>query len=66
MQKQVSQTVKAGYFHLKKLSQIRPYNDLSKHLWTCAKVLNATVTSRLDFQNALLAGAHQATINPLQ
>jgi hypothetical protein len=28
--------------------------------------LNATVTSRLDFQNALLAGAHQATINPLQ
>ena len=64
MKMQVSQTVKAGYHHLRTISR----KDLRRNLGTepCARAINATVTSRQDYQNALLAGSHLCAIKPLQ
>lgn len=62
MKHQVSRTVQSGYYHLRRVKHIRQYLDQS----TCAKVINATVTSRLDYHNGLLAGEHANIIKPLQ
>ena len=62
MKKQVSQTVKSGYFHLRRIKHLRRYLDDK----TCARVINATVTSRIDFHNGLLCGSHKVIVKPLQ
>jgi hypothetical protein len=62
MRKQVSTTVRNGYFHLRRISHERRYINQE----TCAKVINSTVTSRLDFQNGLLLGANTRVLRPLQ
>ena len=62
LKEQVSRTARAGYQHLRSISRIRRNLDMS----SCAKVMHSTVTSRLDFHNALLAGTHQCITRPLQ
>jgi hypothetical protein len=62
MKNQISKTVQSGYYHLRRVKHIRHYLDKS----TCAKVINATVTSRLDFHNGLLAGARAYQLRALQ
>ena len=57
MEEQVSRTVRAGYLQLRRIG---------RQSYTCAKVINATVTARQDFHNALLAGSHMCTLKPLQ
>ena len=59
---QVRNTAKTGYHHIRNIGRIRKNLDDE----TCAKVINATVTSRQDYHNALLAGSYQCTIRPLQ
>jgi len=62
MHSQATSTVRAGYMHLRTVNKIR------KHLTdeACAKLLNATVTSRLDYHNGLLAGSRHNVTQPLQ
>ena len=62
MRKQVSTTMRNGYLQLRRISHIRKYINQD----TCAKIINSTVTSRLDFQNGLLLGAKAGVIRPLQ
>ena len=62
MEEQVSRTVRAGFLQLRRIGHIRRSLDDT----VCAKVINATVTARLDFQNALLAGSHLCVLKPLQ
>jgi hypothetical protein len=62
MRTQVQNTVKAGYYHLRTIGRIRKNLDDD----TCAKIINATVTSRQDYHNALLAGSYQCITEPLQ
>ena len=62
MRVHVQNTVKSGYHHLRNISRIRKNLDND----TCAKVINATVTSRQDYHNALLAGSYQCVTKPLQ
>jgi len=62
MEAQVNKVIKSVYYHLRQVSLIR------KHLTreACATLINATVTSRLDFQNGLLAGLSDKTLHRLQ
>eukprot|EP00914_Ancora_sagittata_P010870 GHVO01021245.1.p1 GENE.GHVO01021245.1~~GHVO01021245.1.p1 ORF type:complete len:196 (-),score=8.99 GHVO01021245.1:265-852(-) len=62
MQEQANRTTKAGYFHLRTINRIRKNLDVP----TCAKAINATITSRLDYHNALISGAHQCVMKPMQ
>jgi hypothetical protein len=59
---QVRSVVKSVNFHIRRIGKIRRYIDSD----TCAKVINATVTSRLDYHNALLAGIPDKYLRPLQ
>jgi hypothetical protein len=59
---QVLDVKKRAYYHLRNIVHIRPYlSDMA-----CARAIHATVTSRLDFNNALLLGIPKAHINQLQ
>ena len=62
MERQVKHTGKTSYFHLRNISRVRRHLNQD----TCAKVLHSSVTVRLDYQNALLAGSRQNIIRPLQ
>jgi hypothetical protein len=62
MKNQISKTVQSGYYHLRRVKHIRHYLDKD----TCAKVINATVTSRLDYHNGLLAGVYAYQLKALQ
>eukprot|EP00914_Ancora_sagittata_P016099 GHVO01032167.1.p1 GENE.GHVO01032167.1~~GHVO01032167.1.p1 ORF type:complete len:200 (-),score=1.21 GHVO01032167.1:528-1127(-) len=62
MREQVKRTAKAGYQHLRTIARVRRYLDPD----SSAKAINATVTSRLDYHNGLLAGAPQCVLKPLQ
>jgi hypothetical protein len=62
MQAQVNKVVKSVYFHLRRISMIRKY--LTQE--ACASVIHATVTSRLDFHNGLLAGLAEKQLSRLQ
>ena len=53
MAKQAQHATKSAYFHLRRISKIRPY--ISKK--ACAAAIHSTVTSRLDYHNGLLLGA---------
>ena len=58
----VNQIIKTSYFHLRRISKIRPHLDQA----TTAKVIQSMVTSRLDYNNAILTGAAKHNINRLQ
>ena len=60
MREQIKRTTKASYCHLRNLNHIRRNLDEA----TCAKVINATITSRQDYHNGLLSGAHNNVIRP--
>ena len=51
MEKQVSSTIRSVYYHLRMIGKIRKYMDSD----SAARVMNALVTSRIDFCNSLLS-----------
>ena len=62
MSDQVSSVIKTTSFHIRNISKIRKYltSDAAK------KLVNAVVTSRLDYANALLAGVTGGEMKRLQ
>ena len=62
MEAQVKRVIKSVYYHLRRIAKIRKH--LSQE--ACAKIIHATVTSRLDFHNGLLAGASSKSLARLQ
>jgi hypothetical protein len=62
MDKQVADVARGAYFHLRRIGKIRRHLDND----TCKKVINATVTSRLDYHNGLLSGVTDACLRRLQ
>jgi hypothetical protein len=62
MTRQVNSIIKTAYFHLRRIAKIRSHLDRA----SCAKVVVAFVSSRLDYHNGLLTGATQRDINRLQ
>jgi hypothetical protein len=62
MNLQISKTIKSSYYHLRRISKIRHLLDHD----TCAKVIHACVTSRLDYHNGLLTAVPDNRIRKLQ
>ena len=62
MEHQVSKVTQSAYFHLRRIAKIK--HHLTQE--ACAKAINATVTSRLDFHNGLLLGLPDKTLHKLQ
>ena len=62
MDKQVSSTTRAAYFHLRRIRQVRPY--ITKP--AAVKAVHACVTSRLDAGNSLLLGCTESRKRRLQ
>ena len=62
MAKQAQHATKSAYFHLRRISKIRPY--ISKK--ACAAAIHSTVTSRLDYHNGLLLGAPKSITKRMQ
>jgi hypothetical protein len=62
MEAQVNKVIKSVYFHLRRVAKIR--HHLTQE--ACASVIHATVTSRLDFHNGLLAGLPDKLLSRLQ
>ena len=62
MKQHVSAIIRSAYFHLRRIAKIR------RHLTheACTKAVISTVTSRIDFHNALLVGSTQALRKRLQ
>lgn len=58
----VGKTTRSMYYNIRRVAKIRHHLDAN----TCAIAIHALVTSRLDFQNALLANLPQSTLRPLQ
>ena len=62
MSPQVSSVVKSVYFQISRLAKVRRYLTDA----TCARIINALITTRLDFQNSLLLGLPDCEISRLQ
>ncbi len=62
MSKQVNNVKRNIYFQLRRIRSIRCHLDQD----TCAQIIHALVTSRLDFNNGLLAGLPAKTTAGLQ
>ena len=62
MEPNVSAVIQRGYNQLRGIGKIRRFLDHS----TCAHVIHGLLTSRLDFNNSLLAGLPAASIKRLQ
>ena len=62
MSQHVSKVVQSVYFQIHRLSKLRRCMDET----TCARVINALVTSRLDFQGTLLLGLPKSELCRLQ
>ncbi len=58
----VSSICKTAFFHLKNISKLRPMLSISN----AEMLINAFITSRLDYSNALLGGCSVRLINKLQ
>ena len=58
----VNQIIKTSYFHLRRIAKIRCHLDHK----TAAKVIQSAITSRLDYNNSILAGTTQYNISRLQ
>jgi hypothetical protein len=59
---QVASVTRSMYFNIHRISKIKCHLNQE----TSAKAINALVTSRLDYQNALLINLPETTIAPLQ
>ena len=62
MDQHVANTIKSGYYHLRRISRIRSYLDEA----SCAKAAVAFISSRLDCHNGLLANASAKQLHKLQ
>ena len=62
MKEHVSTAVRSVYWNIRSVGKIRRYLDGN----TCASLLNALVTSRLDYNNSLLFGVPDTILNMLQ
>ena len=62
MNDQISHTIKSSYFHLRRISKVRRHLDQE----TCTKVVHSSVTSRLDYHNALLTAIPDSKLKKLQ
>jgi hypothetical protein len=62
MDQHVANTIKGGYFHLRRISRIRCHLDEA----SCAKAAVAFISSRLDCHNGLLANASAKQLHKLQ
>jgi hypothetical protein len=62
MRPHVMDLTRRASYHLRGISHIRPYLTEA----ACARAINASVTSRLDFHNALLLGAPKGLLRKLQ
>eukprot|EP00914_Ancora_sagittata_P022153 GHVO01044055.1.p1 GENE.GHVO01044055.1~~GHVO01044055.1.p1 ORF type:complete len:215 (+),score=19.28 GHVO01044055.1:449-1093(+) len=62
MEAQINNTTRCTYFHLRRIAKIR--RQLTHD--ACAMVINATITSRLDYHNALLLGLPARRVKKLQ
>jgi hypothetical protein len=62
MHDQISSVVRSCYHHLRQIRRIRHHLDVT----TCKTVVQATITSRLDYHNALLAGVTSKEQHRLQ
>jgi len=62
MEAQVKDVIRCAYFHLRRIAKIRKHLSFD----ACANILHATVTSRLDFHNGLLAGVSEKLLSRLQ
>ena len=62
LKKQVSSILKYGYFHLRNISFISRYVDMD----STKLLVNSSVTSRLNYGNAILYGLPAKEINRLQ
>ncbi len=62
MEAQVKHVLSSVYYHLRRIAMI------CKHLTreACATIIHATVTSRLDFHNGLLAGVSKRLLSRIQ
>ncbi len=58
----ISSICKTAFFHLKNISKLRPMLLMSN----AEMLINAFMTSRLDYCNALLGGCSACLINKLQ
>ena len=58
----MNRVIKLAYFHLRRIAAIRKYITHE----ACAKVIHATVTSKLDFHNGLLVDIPEKSIRRLQ
>ncbi len=59
--RQVSSICKTAFFHLKNISKLRPMLSMSN----AEMLINAFMTSRLDYCNALVGGCSACLINKL-
>ena len=62
MEAHVKDVIYCAYFHLRCIAKIMKHLSFD----ACAKILHATVTSRLDFHNGLLAEVSQKLLSRLQ
>ena len=62
LREHVSKLCKSVNYNLYSVGKIRKYLDTK----TAEKIINSTVTSRLDYCNSLLYGAKECVISPLQ
>jgi hypothetical protein len=62
MEQHVSNVARNAYYHLRRIAKIRSHLTQD----ACAAVINAMVTSRLDFHNGLLLGVPDKTLRKLQ
>ena len=62
MERQVNAITKACYYQLRKLGKIRRFLTTD----TCRTLVNATITSRLDYANSLLYGIPDYLMDRLQ
>ena len=62
MREQVTSLCRSSYFHLRKISSIRPY------LWdeSTAQLVSSLILSRLDYCNSILSGLPSCSLNRLQ
>ncbi len=61
----VSSICKTEFFHLKNISKLRPISLLRPAMSNAEMLINAFMTSRLDYCNALLGGCSARLINKL-
>jgi hypothetical protein len=62
MESQISAVNRNMYFHLRRIAKVKRHLSSSD----CAKAVNATVLSRLDYHNGMLLGAPDKVVRKLQ